>query len=61
MPPLLYVGTVPLLVQFAATVYGTWVVVALEPNCWPESQRDGVTVFAQAIVFINWAFCFFCL
>ena len=59
--PLLYVGTIPLVVQFAATLYGTWVCTALEPDCWQKSSQNAVTNFAQALVFINWAFCFLAL
>ena len=60
MPVLLYIGTVPLVLQFAATLYGTWVVVTLQPDCWPQ-DRNAVTNFAQALVFLNWAFCFLAL
>ena len=58
--PLLYLGTVPLLIQAAATFYGTWVCVDLEPDCWEKggNTRNAVTNFAQALVFINWGFCF---
>jgi hypothetical protein len=58
--PLLYAGTFPLLVQAAATFYGTWVCVDLEPDCWENlgDTRNAVTNFAQALVFINWLFIF---
>lgn len=57
--PLLYLGTVPLVIQLAFTLYGTWAVVSLEPDCWAPPARDAITNFAQALVFTNWAFCFF--
>lgn len=61
--PLLYVGTGPLLIQAAATLYGTWVSVDLEPDCWENggNTRNAVTNFAKALVFINWGFCFLAL
>ena len=59
--PLLYAGTVPLVLQFFATLWGTWVSVSLDPNCWEPAKKNAVTNFAQALVFINWAFCFLAL
>lgn len=61
--PLLYIGTGPLLIQAAATLYGTWVAIDLQPDCWEsgDNTRNAVKNFAQALVFINWAFCFLTL
>ena len=59
--PLLYAGTVPLVLHFFATLWGTWVSVSLDPNCWEPAKKNAVTNFAQALVFINWAFCFLAL
>lgn len=59
--PLLYVGTVPFLVQLGATCYGSWAAVGVEPDCWPIEQRNAITNFAQALVFINWAYFLFAL
>jgi hypothetical protein len=57
----LYAGTAPLLLLLLATVYGTWVVAAMEADCWAVDVRDAVADFARALVFVNWAFAFLTL
>jgi len=53
--PLLYILTVPFIVQSVATIYGTWVVNWSEcPDCWESSQWDGIVVVADAMVYSSW-------
>lgn len=52
--PLLYASTFPLAVQAIATVYGSWVTTTVQPDCWPDSRRNGLTNFAQGMVFSSW-------
>ena len=37
-------------------MYGTYVVLSLEPDCWVPDRVDRAKAFARGIVFSTWGF-----